>query len=90
MVVDKFCFLECTVKNSTYDAEAMMPVMINFDAQIGFAEGSTSPSLVDLFRLMEDADYQDYITNYVWVAQPEGSIFVEVNRAVFRAALTPG
>ena len=77
------------MKNSTYTAEAELPVVLNFDSNIVFAPGTAIPARDAVLRLMEGADYESYIMNYVWMSDPEGTIFFEVQQAVFTALAEP-
>ncbi|CAB9496024.1 expressed unknown protein [Seminavis robusta] len=60
------------------------PVIVDFDLLVSFgASEDNTPSADSIFQVMEEADYRDYVQNYVWNAEPSGTIFSATQRARF-------
>ncbi|CAB9496023.1 expressed unknown protein [Seminavis robusta] len=67
---------EMTNVVTTFDTSCPLPVIVDFDLLVSFgASDDNTPSAEDIFQLMAIADYQGYIRNYVWNAEPPGTIF---------------
>jgi hypothetical protein len=64
------------VENSNFTLGAEIPFEMDFDAIVTFFPNVTqAPSSSDLFRVMQadgTADYETYITDYVWKSEPMG------------------
>jgi hypothetical protein len=71
----------------TYTPTYSLPVIIDWDAAVVFSTNSnSSPSEDEVFDVIEAADYQGYIMNYVWGAVPVGtSLFFDTQRVAFAA-----
>jgi len=69
----------------TFDAAANLPVIYDFDAEVTFSGGdATSPTVAEIFTVMDNADLQTYIMSYVWNADPQGSsLFMDTQRTSF-------
>jgi hypothetical protein len=74
-----------------FDADAELPVELDFTAIVTFE--NTAPILPEgetIYRVMEGANYEPYIQEFVWSSPPEGSIFFDVQRTVYLRREGPG
>jgi len=80
-------FARFTVKNivSTYDARRNLPFQFDFDANLVFNTNSNNtPTVAEIFRVMDNANLRDYIQMYVWESEPIGTtIFFDTKRVSF-------
>ncbi|CAB9507302.1 Rhs element vgr protein [Seminavis robusta] len=59
-----------------YDETETMPVIVDFDLVATFdASDDDTPSEETILLVMNAANYQNYVRNFVWQAEPEGTIF---------------
>lgn len=74
------------MKDWTYDATRPFPILLNFDANGFYTDGTTIPSAPEVLSVMQGADYNNYIENYVWKTEPAmQSIFFEVTSVEYMA-----
>lgn len=82
-------FTSFTMSNilETYDPTGALPVILDFDASVVFsADSNGSPTAAQVFAVMEAANYESYITGYVWASTPVGtSLFFDTQRVAFAA-----
>ncbi|CAB9513377.1 expressed unknown protein [Seminavis robusta] len=80
------------VPPAEFNAGNNLPVLINFDANAFFQTGTTVPSAAEVFAVLEGANYQDYITMYVWNSEPvgAGNIFFETQEVAYNARVSQG
>lgn len=82
---------EAIFVEDSFNAGNDLPIRIDFDANAFFTDGTDIPSAQDVFAVLEGADYQNYITNYVWNSEPVGStIFFETQEVAYEARVTTG
>jgi hypothetical protein len=81
----------CTVNNRRFDADTEFPVELDFTAIVTFE--NTAPVLPEdemIYAVMEQANFETYIQEFVWRSPPEGSIFYDVQRVVYFKREGPG
>lgn len=66
---------------------AELPVRVDFDAKVVFSTpAGNTPTSHKIFKVMENANYPDYIKMFVWASEPMGqSIFFDTERVSFGA-----
>ncbi|CAB9514684.1 expressed unknown protein [Seminavis robusta] len=69
----------------TFDAAETFPVILDFDLMATFStDEATAPTTEEIFAVMFSANYQDYLQNHVWIAEPQGdSLFFDTERVSF-------
>lgn len=84
-----FDSFEAKLVSSDFNAGNNLPIKIDFDAN-AFFTGENAPTPAEVFAVLEGADYQNYITNYVWMSQPQGTIFFETQEVAYNARVSSG
>ncbi|CAB9517085.1 mucin 2, oligomeric mucus gel-forming [Seminavis robusta] len=71
-----------------YDANALFPVEIDFDAYGFFTEGTTIPTTQEMLTVLQSAEYDVYIMMYAWEAEPrEQNLFFETSNVEYAARI---
>jgi hypothetical protein len=82
-------FVAFTAENNVYSflgADAEYPVNIDFSAVTEFAEGVEPPTVDEVFTIMQNADLNSFISDYVWMTTPPMSgMFFETQRVRYDA-----
>jgi hypothetical protein len=76
------CFTLCPVSDSEFDVEAYYPVTLYVKAEALFADEESDAE--KLFTTMESADYEKFITEYVWNAT--STLFFGTKRVYFSSS----
>lgn len=80
---------DATLVSVDFNAGNDLPVLIDFDANAFFTDGTTIPTAAEVFSVLEDANYETYIQEYVWNSAPVGtSIFFETQEVAYNARVT--
>jgi len=85
---DDFIAFDMTLNEATNDFERELPFQMDVDAIASFRSTlEPQPTPRDMFTVMQatDAQYQDYIRQFVWTAEPEGTIFASTMTVTFLA-----
>jgi hypothetical protein len=84
---DAFIRFEAQEYDTFFDEESALPVVVNFQAKGYFTSELAAPSAIEMFNLMDGADFQDFIRNYAWQMEPFGTtLFFATLRVVFGPA----
>lgn len=70
-----FVRFQSDLLNFQHDAAQDFPVDVNFDATTSFTEGTEAPTVQEMLQVMLNADYRDYIQNYVWETSDANAFF---------------
>ena len=69
----QFIRFEAKLTNTTVDEDDVLPVMIQFTAKVALLASSASPSSGTIFNIMQQANYQEFIRDYIWQSEPVGA-----------------
>ena len=69
----QFIRFEAKLTNTTVDEDDVLPVMIQFTAKVALLTSSASPSSGTILNIMHQANYQEFIRDYVWQSDPVGA-----------------
>jgi hypothetical protein len=82
---ESFTQLTATIQDVTLVTDAL-PIAISYTLIISFQNAGSVPEVEEMYAVMNDADFEEYIENYVWNL-PGDSMFFDTQRISFQAVI---